>query len=281
MATVRELLAEAKTRLAAAGVAAPALDARLLLQHATGLSATDLIADQGEPIGAAAAGTFRLLVERRVLREPVSKIIGMREFYGREFQVSRAVLDPRPDSENLVELCLDLIDSHGVQHLLDLGTGSGNLLLTLLAERRYLTGVGVDLSQEALDVAGRNAAALGLTRRCELVRGNWLDPVPEPFDLVVSNPPYIETSAIDELQPEVSLHDPRQALDGGDDGLDAYRAIAAGIAGPPLTCGLVAVEIGLGQELAVSDIFRQYRFLLANARLDLAARTRALAFRAA
>lgn len=280
MATLKELLAEARPRLAAAGVASPALDARLLLQHATGLSAAALIADQGLSVDGRLAERFRLLVERRVLREPVSKIVGVKEFYGREFQVSRAVLDPRPDSESLIELCLEISDARGVAQVLDLGTGSGALLLTLLAERRQFQGLGVDLSHEALEIAGRNAVALGLAGRCDLAQGDWFAPVAERFDLILSNPPYIEAAAIDGLQPEVSQHDPRLALDGGPDGLDCYRRIAAEAGSYLAAGGHVAVETGLGQAAAVIGIFDKNGFEPVGRRSDLSGRPRALAFRA-
>lgn len=280
MATLKELLAQARPRLAAAGVAAPALDARLLLQHAAGLSAAALIADQGVSVDGRVAERFRLLIERRVRREPVSKIVGVKEFYGREFEVSRDVLDPRPDSESLVELCLEISDANGCAQILDLGTGSGILLLTLLAERRQLEGLGTDLSHEALEIAARNAAAHGLTGRCALVQGDWFVPVAERFHLIVSNPPYIEAAAIDGLQPEVNRHDPRLALDGGPDGLESYRRIAAQAGSYLAAGGHVAVEIGLGQAAAVIGIFGQNGFEPVGKRSDLSGRPRALAFRA-
>jgi release factor glutamine methyltransferase len=279
MPTVKELLAEGRARLAVAGVAAPALDARLLLQHAARLTTADLVAHPDMTVSAPAAVAFLTLLERRELREPVSKIIGIKEFFGREFEVSSAVLDPRPDSESLIELCLAIIDTHEARQILDLGTGSGNLLLTLLAERRHLTGLGVDLSQEALKVALRNAAALGLSSRADFMWGRWFEPVAERFDLIVSNPPYIETAAIDSLQPEVRFFDPRKALDGGTDGLDCYRAIAGEAASFLAPGGHVAVEIGDGQDAAVTQVFSKNGFESAGKRLDLSGKPRALAFR--
>jgi release factor glutamine methyltransferase len=278
MATIKELLGQARLRLASAGIAAPALDARLLLQHATGITAAEIVGQQDETLTGGAENAFRLLVERRVLREPVAKIIGRKEFYGREFEVSRAVLDPRPDSESLIELCLDIIDTQAVTKVLDLGTGSGCLLLTLLAERQHLSGTGVDISEEALRIAGCNGRALGLERRATLQLGEWFQPTEERFELILSNPPYIETAAIDGLQPEVSLHDPRLALDGGPDGLDAYRAIAGGAAAHLLPDGHVAVEVGEGQAAGVVQMFRQSGFEATGQRRDLSGRPRALAF---
>lgn len=279
MPTAKELLGEARARLSAAGVAAPALDARLLLQHAANLATADLVARPEMTVSAPAAVAYQTLIERRALREPVSKITGIKEFFGREFAVSSAVLDPRPDSESLIELCLAIIDAHGARQVLDLGTGSGNLLLTLLAERRHLVGLGIDLSQDALKVAFRNANALGLSARCDLLHGRWFEPVAERFDLIISNPPYIETAVIDSLQPEVRLYDPRRALDGGPDGLDCYRAIAGEAAAFLAPGGHVVVEIGDGQDAAVTSIFGQNGFEPAGKRLDLTGKPRALAFR--
>jgi release factor glutamine methyltransferase len=278
MPTAKELLAEGRKRLGAAGVAAPALDARLLLQHAASLATSDLVANPEMSVSAPSAVAFQTLVERRALREPVSKITGIKEFYGREFRVSDAVLDPRPDSESLIELCLAIIDATGARRVLDLGTGSGNLLLTLLAERRHLTGLGIDLSQDALRIAFRNMQALGLASCCDLLCGRWFEPVAERFDLIVSNPPYIETAVIDSLQPEVRLYDPRKALDGGPDGLDCYRDIAGEAASFLAPGGHVAVEIGDGQDAAVTRIFSRNGLEPAGKRLDLAGKPRALAF---
>jgi release factor glutamine methyltransferase len=279
MPTVNDVLGLARRRLAAAGVASPALDARLLMQHATGREAACLIADGGQAVGDGALKAFDLLIERRVQREPVSKIVGQKEFYGRAFHVTRAVLDPRPDSESLIALCLDIIDRHGGTSVLDLGTGSGCLLLTLLAERQGLSGTGIDLSDEALVIAGRNARALDLAGRVVLRQGSWFQPVTGRFDLVMANPPYVVSSAIAALQREVRCHDPLQALDGGPDGLEAYRAIAAGAGSHLSRQGHVAVEIGQGQAPAVTSVFALHGLAVAGAQTDLSGGIRAIAFR--
>jgi release factor glutamine methyltransferase len=214
-----------------------------------------------DPAPAAVAAAARSLTARRVRREPMAYILGEREFWGLPFKVTPAVLVPRPDSETVIEAVLSLLpDRDRAWRILDLGVGSGCLLLTLLRQYPKALGVGLDASPEALAVATENAAALGVGDRTTLVQGDWRRPewtdrLGGPFDLVVSNPPYIETTALDGLMPEVASFEPRLALDGGRDGLDAYRAIAA--AGRELVApdGHLAVEAGQGQALEISSIF--------------------------
>ncbi|HSI01579.1 MAG TPA: peptide chain release factor N(5)-glutamine methyltransferase [Reyranella sp.] len=246
--------------LTAAGIDNARFEARLLLGHATGLSIEQLIARGPDPAPSGIESTLRTLTARRVQREPVAYILGEREFWGLPFKVTPAVLVPRPDSETVIEAVLALKpDRRRAWRLLDLGVGSGCLLLTLLREYPQATGVGLDASPGALAVAGENAAALGVADRTSLVAGDWrlpgwLEAVGGPFDLVVANPPYVESGAIDGLMPEVARFEPRLALDGGADGLDAYRAIAA--AGPKLITsgGLLIVEVGEGQAVEISSI---------------------------
>jgi release factor glutamine methyltransferase len=220
-----------------------------------------LIARGPDPAPSGLEGTLRSLTARRVKREPMAYILGEREFWGLPFKVSPAVLVPRPDSETLIEAVLALMpDRRRAWRILDLGVGSGCLLLTLLREYSEATGVGLDASPDALAVAQENAAALGVADRASLVAGDWrlpgwLSAVSGPFDLVVSNPPYIESGAIDGLMPEVARFEPRLALDGGADGLDAYRTIGA--AGLQLVTpgGYLVVEVGAGQASEISTIF--------------------------
>jgi len=189
-------------------------------------------------------------------------ILGEREFWGLPFKVTPAVLVPRPDSETLIEAALALMpDGARAWRILDLGVGSGCLLLTLLSEFANSTGVGLDASTEALDVARDNAVALGLAGRAMLVSGDWQSPqwwqkLGGPFDLVVSNPPYIERATIGRLMPEVARFEPRLALDGGPDGLAAYRIIAAAAANLMVPGGHLLVEAGEGQAIEISKIFR-------------------------
>jgi release factor glutamine methyltransferase len=255
------LLRDAAVALAAAGIDNVRFEARLLLAHAAGLSAEQLIARGAEPAPAAVAERLRELAARRVLREPMAYIVGEREFWGLPFKVSPAVLVPRPDSETLIEAALALMpDRQRAWRILDLGLGSGCLLLTLLREYPAARGVGLELSEEALAVAQANAEALEVAARARLVSGDWRQPdwqqrLGGPFDLLVSNPPYIEAAAIEQLMPEVARFEPRLALDGGPDGLAAYHAIAS--AAPALVApgGRVLVEAGEGQALEISRIF--------------------------
>lgn len=274
--TVSALLAAAQAVLKEAGCESPALDARLLFQHVTGMTREDLILDEGRTIAPDAARTFRALIDRRAAREPVSRIIGSREFYGRSFAVTPAVLDPRPDTETLVEAALKLMPESG--RVLDLGTGSGAIIVTLLAERPRAEGVTVDISPEALAVARANAEAQGVANRLVLLEGSWFGPVEGRFDLILSNPPYIPARDIPSLAPDVRNYDPALALVGGEDGLDPYRIIASHAAGHLAPQGHVAVEIGADQAADVGRIFQQHGFAPAAQYRDLGGHIRCLVF---
>jgi len=236
-------------------------EARLLLARAAGLSVEQLVARGAEPAPETVVAGLRALTARRVRREPMAYILGEREFWGLRFEVSPAVLVPRPDSETLIDAALSLMPQRTQPwRILDLGVGSGCLLLSLLREYPDATGIGLDASEAALDVARGNALALGVAGRAHLVRGDWRCPGWEralagPFDLVVSNPPYIEASTIDRLMPEVARFEPREALDGGPDGLAAYHRIAAAVAILIAPGGHLLVEVGEGQAIDVSRIF--------------------------
>lgn len=261
------------------GIETPALDARLLLCHAAGLSHEALIARSREALTAAVAAQLGSFVARRLQGEPVSRIRGVREFYGRDFHVDGDTLDPRPDTETLIAAVLDVVARDGWQHrplkLLDLGTGSGCVLLTLLAELPAAQGIGTDRCEGALRLAAENAERLGLAGRARFIAADWLDGLEGCFDLIVSNPPYIASAEIAGLAREVAAYDPRAALDGGADGLDAYRRIAekAGLVLAP--GGRLAVEIGATQAEAVSALFRAAGLTVeADVRFDLAGRPR-------
>jgi release factor glutamine methyltransferase len=204
---------------------------------------------------------LRGLTARRVAREPMAYILGEREFWGLPFKVSPAVLVPRPDSETVIEVALSVLaDRARAWRILDLGLGSGCLLLTLLKEFPNARGVGLDVSREALAVARENAGSLGVADRATLLHGDWrardwAAPLGGPFDLVVSNPPYIEAATIDGLMPEVARYEPRLALDGGQDGLTAYRAIALASGELVAAAGHLVVEIGEGQTIEIANIF--------------------------
>ena len=251
--TLRTLRRAAEARLAAAGVDTPELDARLLVQHALNLSREQLLFDADKPVPPDAAAKLHALVERRAAREPVSRILGERAFWSLELSLNADTLDPRPDTETIVEAALDALpDRTAPLRILDLGTGTGCILLALLAELPNATGLGIDLSPKAVEAAAGNAARNELAGRARFQAGNWGDGLAEQFDLIVSNPPYIPSRDIPSLDPEVREHDPLRALDGGADGLDAYRAIAAQLPGLLAPRGIVALEVGAGQAADVA-----------------------------
>jgi len=265
-----------------AGVEMPALDARLLLCLATGLTHEALIAHGQEPIAPEEAARLAAYVTRRLDGEPVSRIRGTRDFYGRDFLIDSHTLDPRPDTETLIEAALDTIVQNGGKDrplkLLDLGTGSGSILLTLLAELPQAEGVGTDASEGALRVAAENARRLGVAPRARFLAADWLDGVEGQFDLIVSNPPYIPSAEIASLAREVAVYDPRPALDGGADGLDAYRRIARGAGLLLAPGGLLVVEIGASQADAVLALLQEAGFPVDESavRWDIAGRPRCI-----
>ena len=263
--------------------AAP-LDARLLLEHASGLSSTDLAMQAKQEADATLIHDAQALVALRLTGMPVAKIIGHKEFWGRRFHVSPAVLDPRPDSETLIVAALALLAEDKAFRLIDLGTGSGCLLLTLLAERPLAHGLGIDKSRAALSLARRNAHCLklgldlnlGLRQRVALRHGDWLHGVNATADMIIANPPYIESDTIDRLDRDVRLFDPRLALDGGSDGIGPYHALIA----PSFQCltggGHLLLEIGVTQAEAVSALMAAAGFADISLRQDLAGRDRVL-----
>jgi release factor glutamine methyltransferase len=277
MPTVKELLAQARIRLSETEM--PSLDARLLLQHVTGLSHGDVAADPDCRIDADVVTKFDALVARRAAYEPVTRILELREFYGRNFRVTPDVLDPRADTETVVEVCLGLMPVDAPLRILDLGTGSGILAITLLAERKQASGLAIDVSTAALAVAKQNAALNGVVDRLHFVESSWFLKVKGKFDLIVSNPPYIPAADISKLDVEVKDHDPHLALVGGQDGLECYRAIAMGTGEYLAQNGSVVVEIGARQADDVIQIFAKYGFVLFQRLLDLGGHVRCLAFR--
>jgi release factor glutamine methyltransferase len=265
-----EVISRAVARLTGAGVESPERDARLLYRWASGMDGAQLSAAMADPARPAEIALFEHAVEAREGRVPVSYITGTREFWGRTFMVGPAVLDPRPETETLIAAALE----RPAARVLDLGTGSGCILATLLSEWPEAAGVGTDISLEALEMAARNLEALGLAGRVELLRTDWLDGIEGPFDLVVSNPPYIAFDDIGALAPEVRNHEPLAALTPGGDGLGAYCRIAGGIGGVLAPGGRVIVEIGAGQADAVTDIFARAGLTLRGTREDMDGRPR-------
>ena len=265
----------AKQRLQAAGVDGPVIDARLLVEAAADASRTDIIADPRRELTEAQSATLEDFLSRRERREPVSHILGRKGFWKIMLTVTSRVLTPRPDTETIVEWVLRTYPEERPFNLLDLGVGSGAILLAILAERPAAKGLGVDVSDEALAVARENAANLGLAGHVALLRGDWTRGLDDgAFDLVVSNPPYIPTAVIETLEPEVKDYEPRLALDGGADGLDAYRLLAPEILRVLKTGGRFAVEIGHDQSQAVEALFQAAGAMAVATLKDLSNRDR-------
>lgn len=249
--TAAEAMVAAMARLRAAGVPDPARDARVLLAHAAKVDAARVTLIAPEDIAPEIAERYDNLVALRAVRVPVSQLIGAREFYGRAFEISRDVLDPRPETEALIEVAL----SEPFTRILDLGTGSGCILVTLLAERPEAEGVGVDLSEAACLHASANAARHAVADRATVLKSDWFEVVEGRYDLIVSNPPYLTAEEMLQVQPELRDHEPRLALTDEQDGLSAYRVIAAQAQGYLNARGRVLVETGWQQAATVAAIF--------------------------
>ncbi|MCB1465531.1 MAG: peptide chain release factor N(5)-glutamine methyltransferase [Nitratireductor sp.] len=273
----RDALAVASAKLAGAGIATAALDARLLLQHADGCGHAALISRMVDKAPAETLQAYETMVTRRLGGEPVSRIVGRREFFGLDFAVTPAVLDPRPETELLVERVLgDREDRQAALVFADVGTGSGAITIALLVHLPQARCMAIDVSADALGVAADNARANGVGDRIEFVRASYLEGIAGPFDFVVSNPPYIAGREIATLEREVREHDPRLALDGGEDGLDAYRALL-GQAGASLKSGgRLYLEIGKGQADAIAALAAERGWRLDGVIADLAGIERVL-----
>lgn len=247
----------AQARLKDAGVDSPAIDARLLLEAAADISRADILADPHKVLTEAQAARYDGWIERRLRREPVARILGRKGFWKILLNLTPDVLVPRPDTETVVETALAAFPGAAPFTALDIGVGSGAIMLAILAERPAARGLCTDVSEAALAVARDNAAHLGLAGRAAFLRTRWADGLDSAsFDLVVSNPPYIASAEIERLDPEVREHDPRLALDGGADGLDAYRELAPEILRVLKPGGVFAVEIGFDQAEPVQALFR-------------------------
>ncbi|TKT75217.1 peptide chain release factor N(5)-glutamine methyltransferase [Aquamicrobium sp. LC103] len=281
--TLGALLAYVRKALENAGKAEAALDARILVEHFTGASRTDAVLDPGRAVGEEAALAVTEALRRRLAGEPVYRILGFREFHGLKLSLSSETLEPRPDTEALVDLVLpfvrDAAARDGACRILDLGTGTGAIALALLKEVEAAEAIGADISSQALATARANADISGNGGRFRTVCSDWFSDIEGRFHLVVSNPPYIRSDDMLHLQPEVRNFDPLRALDGGADGLHAYRQIAARANEFLMDGGLVAVEIGHDQREEVTVVFRAAGFMLADSTRDLAGNDRALAFR--
>lgn len=265
----------AQARLKAAGVDSPSIDARLLLEAATGAGRVDILTDPYREVDADKIAALDAMIDRRVRREPVSRILGKKGFWKIMLNVTPDVLSPRPDTETLLDVIVRAFPPQRAFEMIDLGTGSGAILLATLMERAGARGVGTDISTEAIAVARENAANLDLNGRCTFIRTDWAAGFAEDsFDLVVSNPPYIPTGDIPGLDPEVREHDPHLALDGGPDGLQPYRDLAPEIARILRPEGIFAVEIGWDQGAQVKALFEAAGFTGVKVVKDLGDRDR-------
>ena len=261
-----------RDRFRQAGLDTPELDARLLAQHVFGLDAMALVRREREPIPDGWAAGLEQAALRRLAGEPVSRILGEREFWGLKLALNAATLDPRPETELLVGEAIIFAENRPAPRFIDLGTGSGAIAIAILAALPAASAIATDIAGEALVAAQANARRHGVADRIEFLQGAWWQAVPhrELFDLIVANPPYIAHEEIAALQPEVRLFDPNQALDGGWDGLEAYRAIASQAARRLHPGGLLLLEIGAGQGEAVRRIFSRAGFGRVEVQKDLA-----------
>lgn len=253
--SAKDMLREAVMTLQRAHIETASLDARLLLEHALGLSREQLLLAIDQPVEEWQESHYRELITKRVDRQPVAQLIGKREFWGMVFEVSCNTLDPRADSETLVQ---GVLKEHARRdrpvRILDLGTGTGCLLLSLLSELPSATGIGADICDKALAIAKNNAQALDIQARAQFIASNWFENIDGTFDIIISNPPYIATQDIENCPPEVARHEPKLALDGGADGLDCYRAIIGALPRFLAKDGIVALEMGMGQQPALESL---------------------------
>ncbi|RWX74357.1 peptide chain release factor N(5)-glutamine methyltransferase [Neorhizobium lilium] len=283
MTTLAAAVMEARSRFSEAELADAGIEARLLLAGLLKLSPTEVFVGGDRVLTEEEEALIEVAIGRRLKREPVHRILGSREFHGMDLLISRETLEPRPDTEVLVDAMIPhlrrIVMDKGSARILDLGTGTGAILLALLKEIPAASGVGTDISEDALATAQRNAERLGLGDRFGTLRSRWFDNVSERFDIIVSNPPYIRSDVIPRLDPEVRNFDPLAALDGGPDGLYPYRDIAADAARFLEPEGLIGVEIGFDQQLAVTEIFTSAEFIVAQAERDYGGNDRALIFK--
>ncbi|HKF71966.1 MAG TPA: peptide chain release factor N(5)-glutamine methyltransferase [Stellaceae bacterium] len=275
--TVKTALADATARLGAAGIPDARRESRLLVAAALAWDAARVLGFPDVEMTPRARDRLENLIVRRSAHEPISRILGYREFWSLRFALSPDTLDPRPDSETLIEAALTALgDRDRAYRILDFGTGSGCLLLALLSELPNAIGTGIDLSDGALVTGRRNAAALGLEGRASFVCGNWGDGVSGQWDIILANPPYIAADEVDRLAPEVAQFEPRQALDGGADGLGAYRALAPAILRLLAPAGVALIEVGSGQAHKATGIMAAVGLALRAIRHDLSGVDRCL-----
>lgn len=283
-ATLADTLAGVRRQLADGGIPEAAREARLLVGGLLGLDAAAFISGGERALTEAEAGLVAAAVARRLDREPVYRILGRRPFFGLTLMLSPDTLEPRPDTEILVERLIpiaeEIVAMKGRCRVLDLGTGTGAIVLALVDAVPGVFGTGTDISPGALETARANAQLNGVSDRFEALESDWFSAVSGEHDIIVSNPPYIRSAVVDGLDDEVRRFDPRRALDGGDDGLEAYRAIASGATGHLAPGGVVGLEIGFDQKEQVTELMKSNGFQLIEAARDLGGNDRVLVFNA-
>lgn len=260
------------------GIETPELDARIILKEVLSLDDKDLILKESLDIPEEMIEKIITIESRRLNGEPISKIFKKRDFYNSTFIISNDVLDPRPETELIVEIANNYINKNEVKNILDLGTGSGCILLSILKENRMINGLGIDLSKEAISIAKQNSKKLNLETQSNFLVSNWMSSVNYKYDLVVSNPPYIASEDIKKLSKSVKIYDPILSLDGGDDGLNSYRLIASDLKRIIGMNALIIIEIGYNQSLQVIDIFKKNDFKLIKKYNDINGLERVLTF---
>ena len=260
------------------GIETPELDARIILKEVLSLDDKDLILKESLDISNEMIEKIIAIESRRLNGEPISKIFKKRDFYNSTFLISNDVLDPRPETELIVEIANNYIDKNEVKNILDLGTGSGCILLSILKENKMINGLGIDLSKDAISIAKQNSKKLNLETQSNFLISNWMSSVNYKYDLVVSNPPYIASEDIKKLSKSVKIYDPILSLDGGDDGLNSYRLIASDLKRVVSKNALIIIEIGYNQSLQVIEIFKKNNFKLIKKYNDINGLDRVLTF---
>ena len=260
------------------GIETPELDARIILKEVLSLDDKDLILKESLDISNEMIEKIIAIESRRLNGEPISKIFKKRDFYNSTFLISNDVLDPRPETELIVEIANNYIDKNEVKNILDLGTGSGCILLSILKENKMINGLGIDLSKDAINIAKQNSKKLNLETQSNFLISNWMSSVNYKYDLVVSNPPYIASEDIKKLSKSVKIYDPILSLDGGDDGLNSYRLIASDLKRVVSKNALIIIEIGYNQSLQVIEIFKKNNFKLMKKYNDINGLDRVLTF---
>ena len=274
--TVQELLTASQAKLRECGISDPIRDARLLLADCLELRTQNLNLLDDSCISEIKISKFWRMINERCKRKPVSKILGYRSFWGRDFEINENVLDPRGDTETLIELILDC----NFENMLELGTGSGAIAITVLAERPEVTCVATDISQYALNTARTNSKRHGVQNRLKLLYSNWFDKISGSFDIIVSNPPYISSKEYAQLSAEVVKYDPKISLTLGGDGLEAYREILSQALEKLSKNGHIFLEIGYTQANAVGHLFKEAGFQQIKVHKDLGSRDRVISAKA-